>query len=450
VAVTRVAILGGGGFRTPLAYMALQAVAQRVGLSDLVLHDVDPARLEHMSLVLDGLAAEAGRPLLVRRTTDLEQAVADVDFVWCAIRVGGLPAREVDERIPVQHGVIGQETTGPGGIAFALRTVPSLLRIAEVVARLAPRAWFINFTNPVGMTTEAVQRVLGDRAIGVCDTPTALCRRVARALGREIDQLWFDYFGLNHLGWLRAVLDGPTDRMPGLLADERTLASIEEAALLGTDYLRRIGMLPNEYLAYYVRSSAVLRSLRAGAGRAAFLVRQQGAFYSRQLSEPQQALQAWRAAWLEREQTYMAEVATTPRESTVHAAAVQTGYAEVAADLLEALVCNRRRVMVLNVRNRSSLPFLDRQAVVEVPCVVGAHGATPVSVGEVPDEARELILTVKQVERHALTAATEDSRSAALQALALHPLVPSPAVAERILDGYIAAQPGLRERFRAA
>lgn len=450
MAVTRVAILGGGGFRTPLACMALQAIADRVGLSEVVLHDLDPARLERMRLVLDGLANQVGRSLPIRSATDLEDAVSDMDFIWCAIRVGGLRAREIDERVPIEHGVIGQETTGPGGIGFALRTVPVLLDIAEVVARLAPRAWFINFTNPVGMTTEAVQQVLGDRAIGVCDTPTALCRRVARALGRSVDALWFDYFGLNHLGWLRAVLDGPVDRLPALLADDGALAGVEEAALFGAEYVRGLGMLPNEYLAYYVQSASVLHSLREGAGRAAFLVQQQGAFYSRAMSSPREAFQAWRAAWLEREHTYMAEVATTGRESLDDGAAVQTGYAEVAADLLEALACNRQRVMVLNVRNRSSLRFLDGQAVVEVPCIVGGHGAVPVAVGDVPAECRELMVTIKQVERYTLSAVTHGSRSAALQALALHPLVPSMAVAQRILDGYLAAQPELRERLKAA
>ena len=216
----KVAVLGGGGFRTPLTYTALQSVAARVPISQVVLHDIDRDRLERMRLVLDGLADGAAPCLAVRMTTDLEEAVDGADFIWCAIRVGGLEARLVDEEVPIREGVVGQETTGPGGISFALRSLPVLLEIARVIARRAPCAWFVNFTNPVGLVVEALRPVLGERVIGVCDTPTSLCSRVAQLLDRSPCELWFDYFGLNHLGWLRAVLDASGDRLPVLLSDD--------------------------------------------------------------------------------------------------------------------------------------------------------------------------------------------------------------------------------------
>jgi 6-phospho-beta-glucosidase len=159
--------------------------------------------------------------------------VEDADYVFCAIRVGQLEGRVVDEDVPLGLGVLGQETTGPGGICFALRTIPVMVRLAETIAQHAPRAWLINFTNPAGMVTEASQQVLGDRVVGICDSPSGMCRRVAAAIGREPEELWFDYFGLNHLGWLKGVRDGTGTLLDGLLEDDAALAGFEEGGCSG-------------------------------------------------------------------------------------------------------------------------------------------------------------------------------------------------------------------------
>src|SRR3954468_17738631 len=178
----KLTIVGGGGFRVPLVYGALLARRDRLPFDEVVLHDVDAGRMDRMGPVLDGLAAERGAALPFRATTDLGDAVEGADFVFCAIRVGQLEGRVVDESVPLSLGVLGQETTGPGGICFALRTIPEMVRLAETVAERAPGAWLVNFTNPAGMVTEALQRVLGDRVVGICDSPSSLCRRVARAV----------------------------------------------------------------------------------------------------------------------------------------------------------------------------------------------------------------------------------------------------------------------------
>jgi 6-phospho-beta-glucosidase len=443
----KIALLGGGGFRTPLAYAALDSVADSACISELILHDVAADRLEHMRLVLDGLADQGARRLPVRVTTDLEDAVRGADFVWCAIRVGGLEGRSIDERVPVREGVVGQETTGPGGICFALRSVPVLLDIAHTVARAAPRAWFINFTNPVGLTTEALQQVLGSRVVGVCDTPTGLCRRVAQLLERSACQVWFDYFGLNHLGWLRAVVDESGDCLPWLLADAQRLRSLRETSVFGVARLRELGMLPNEYLYYYERSASAVDAARQGRGRAEYLLAQQGAFYAQRFATPGEALSAWRAAWRERERTYMTEAAPPDNAADIDAAPPTEGYARLAAHLLEALVRNTRRVMILDTANRGSLPCFDAAAVVEVPCVVGSHGVVPVAVGDVPTHAVSLMQTIKNVERLTVQAAIEGSAACVLEALASHPLVGSTGLARRIFDGYRAEHPWLRARF---
>jgi 6-phospho-beta-glucosidase len=220
----KLALIGAGGFRTPAIYRALLTEPIASVFDDVVLHDPDRSRLDRISGVLEGIDAELGTRLGHRTTGELRDAVEGADVVYCAIREGGIEGRLLDERIAVEHGAIGQETTGAGGIAFALRTVPAVTEIAEAVAAHARGALFINFTNPAGLVCEAARRVLGDRVVGICDAPADMCARVAGALGRSVDELWFDYFGINHLGWLRSVLHRGEDLLPGLLADDGLLA----------------------------------------------------------------------------------------------------------------------------------------------------------------------------------------------------------------------------------
>jgi 6-phospho-beta-glucosidase len=445
----KIALLGGGGFRVPMVYGALLARADALGLEEVALYDVSAPRLERIAPVLEGLERELGAQLVLRPTTALADALEGADFVFCAIRPGRLEGRVVDERVPLEAGVVGQETTGPGGICLALRTVPAMLALAEAVAARAPRAWFVNFTNPAGLVTEAIQEVLGGRAIGICDTPSALCRRVAAALGRPREELWFDYFGLNHLGWLRRVLDGDRDLLPGLLADDAALESFDEGRLFGGEWLRSLAMIPNEYLYFYYFASDTVGALREGsASRGEFLQRQQGAFYDRNGRTPEESLAAWRSTRRERERTYFAEARAAaglsePEEDLEDVG----GYEAEAIAVVEAISRNADRVLILDTANRSSLPFLDERAVVEVPCVVGRAGAIPTAVGAVPAHARALIETVKEIERTTIRAAVEGSRDLAVRALALHPLVPSVNVARRIFDEYATRHAELAGRF---
>jgi len=432
----KLAIIGGGGFRVPLIYGAL---LERRPFDEIVLHDVDAERLDRISLVLDGQAAEHGDKAPFRTTTDLDDALEGADFVFVAIRVGGLEGRAIDEGVPLGHGVLGQETTGPGGICFALRTIPAMLDLAE---RVPPNAWVVNFTNPAGMVTEALQQVLGERAIGICDSPSALCRRVAAALGEPPERLSFDYFGLNHLGWLKAVHDGTGDRLPELLASD---ATFEEVELFGAEWLRSLGMVPNEYLYYFYFADDTVAAL-GERPRGAYLLEQQAGFYASEGDTPERALARWRAAKDERDRTYMAE-ARDGAEGHSHAEDEPGGYEAEALAVVEAIAANAGAVRILNVANRSALPFLDERAVVEVPCVVSSAGARPLAVGPVPDHARALIETIKAVERATIEAAVTGSSALAVTALALHPLVPSVKAAKAIFAGYRERLPALEERF---
>jgi 6-phospho-beta-glucosidase len=439
----KLAIIGGGGFRVPLVY---GAILRKPPFDDVVLYDVDETRLDRVALVLEGQAAEHGERVPFRTTTDLDDALEGAGFVFPAIRVGGLEGRTVDEGVPLGHGVLGQETTGPGGICFALRTIPAMVDLAEHVASRAPGAWLINFTNPAGMVTEALQQVLGDRAIGICDSPSALCRRVAAAVGRPPADLWFDYFGLNHLGWLRSVRDGAGDLLPGLLADGDALDALEEGQLFGAEWLRSLGMIPNEYLYYFYFAADTVEAISHAQPRGAYLLEQQAAFYEAADQTPAEALASWRAAKDERDRTYMAE-ARNGHEPEPHGADEPGGYEGEALAVVEAIRGNTGTTLIVNAANRSALPFLDGRAVVEVPCVVGAAGAQPVAVGDVPDHARSLIETIKAVERATIEAALTGSTALAIKALALHPLVPSVTAAREIFTEYRDRLPDLEERF---
>ena len=440
----KLTIVGGGGFRVPLVYGALLGKAERLGLEEVVLHDVDADRLARIGAVLDGLAEERGGRLPFRATTDLDDALEGTDYVFCAIRSGRLEGRVVDEQVPLALGVLGQETTGPGGICFALRTIPEMVALAEAMQRRAPGAWLINFTNPAGMVTEAVQQVLGERAIGVCDSPSGLCRRVARALGRERGELAFDYFGLNHLGWLKGVRDHDGELLGELLADDAALAGFEEGRLFGGEWLRTLAMIPNEYLYFFYYGRETVAAIRESAApRGAFLLEQQAAFYAQDGQPPADALAAWQATRHDRERTYMAEARSAAGDAGEHAIEENSGYEAEAMAVLEAMVLNTRSVLILNTANRSALPGLDASAVVEVPAVVGRAGPQPLAVGEVPAHAAALVAQMKDVERATIEAALTGSRTAAVRALALHPLVPSVTTARAILDGYVERLPAL-------
>lgn len=441
----RLTVLGGGGFRLPLVYGALLGDHAAGRVTDVVLHDVDPARLAAVARVLADQAAGVADAPRVTVTTDLDEALRGADFVFSAIRVGGLEGRAADERVALAEGVLGQETVGAGGIAYGLRTVPVAVDIARRVARLAPDAWVINFTNPAGLVTEAMARHLGDRVIGICDSPVGLGRRVARVLGGDPGTAFIDYVGLNHLGWLRGLRIDGRDELPRLLADPALLGSIEEGRLFGADWLRSLGSVPNEYLHYYYFNRETVRAYReAERTRGAFLRDQQARFYAEMERPDAPALATWDRTRAEREATYMAHNREAAGAGERAVEDLESGgYEKVALALMRAIAHDSRATLILNVRNGTTLSALDTDAVIEVPCLVDANGAHPVSVAPLPYHATGLVCAVKAVEREVLAAAESGSRTTAVKAFALHPLVDSVSVARRLVDGYVAAHPGL-------
>lgn len=469
----KLTILGGGGFRVPLVHEAVATAATGLTVDEIALHDVDPERLATISAVIEEqgarLAAE-GRAVALPRlvaTTDLREAVTGADFVFSAVRVGGAEARTIDERVALGLGLLGQETIGPGGLAYALRTIPVALEIARTIAELAPSAWTINFTNPAGIVTEAMRSVLGDRVVGICDTPIGLVRRVGRLLGADLVAgergAEVDYVGLNHLGWLRSVRLEGTERLPGLLADDAALEEIEEARLIGKDWVRADGALPNEYLFYYLHTAdAIERITGAATTRGEFLAKQQGDFYLAAAEADGRGPEAraadscctspldlWRETLHEREATYMAESRDEERREEDVAGG---GYQEVAMRLMTALATGRPERMILDVGNIAAgredapaseriVPELPADCVLEVLCEVDGDGIRPLPVAPVELGRLGMMSALRSSERKILEAATTGSREAAWQGFSTHPLVSSPELGRKLLEGYEAGHP---------
>jgi len=446
----KITVVGGGGSRTPLLY---HGVVQRMGDLpgvELMLHDTSAPWLARVRKVIGGIDEALGVGVPTTTTTDLDVALDSADFVLTAIRAGGFDARRSDEAVPLAHGVVGQETVGPGGFGLALRNIPALADIARVMRRRCPDAWLVNLANPAGMATEGLGQQLGDRVIGVCDSPVALMRGVADALSEDPGELHFDYGGLNHLGWLTGVWRRGRDLLPGLIESPR-LEVVDEVRLIGADRVRALGAVPNEYLYFYERTADVLANVSGNESRGAFLAghRRDLAAALDEATTPPAALAAYRASLRQRQDTYLVTESGMVARSSDDVFADAGGYHEMALSVVQAIACDRPTVVVVNTRNRGALSFLPDDVVVEVPAVVHAAGAFPLAA-DVPAARRQLVERVKAFEQATLRAITSRSRREAAAALATHPLVPTQSAADAIVAQYAARMPLVSALLRAS
>ncbi len=441
----KLVILGGGGFRVPLVYGALTGSPL---IDEVTLYDSSTDRLRTIERIIRQLPAGPR----VTISTDLARSLTGADFVFAAIRVGGAAGRIADERVALGLGLLGQETIGPGGLAYALRTIPVMNHVAETIARVAPDAWTINFTNPAGIVTQAMRRVLGDRVVGICDTPIGLVKRVSRLLGVDLQteeaRVDYDYIGLNHLGWLRSVRIDGVERLGGILADDSALDQIEEARLIGKDWVRATGALPNEYLYYYLHTEeAVASILHGGQTRGEFLHATQGRFYEAACCTDS-PLGTWRSALRNREETYMAEARDEDRREEDVAGG---GYQEVALRLMTAIATGSRERMILDVGNAHARgrvsDALPDDVVVEVPCIVDGDGPHPQQVAPLALDQLGRIATLRASEAAIMDAALTGSQNRAWEGFSIHPLVNSPALGAKLLTGYTAAHPEIASLF---
>lgn len=443
----KITILGAGGVRTPLIVAAMARRQERIGLSELALMDVDAERLELIGSLAERLAQSADLRFTMARTTDARAALAGADFVITTFRVGGIASRSLDERIPLRHGVLGQETTGPGGFAMAMRTIPVLLGYLRLMRELCPGAWLINFANPAGLLAEAAVGTGGwPRTVGICDAPATMQRVGAALLGVPADELYLDYFGLNHLGWVKAALHGGRDHLPDFIALIRQLGSLPGIPFAG-DFLARLGMIPNEYLFYYYHSREAVANIRvAGRTRGEQIAAWNAQFFDelrrqRAAGDPEGLQRTYEAYLRRRGNTYMAGETGQSHSpdglpADLHAAVAGEGYAGVALDLIEGLIGARPGPLILNVPNRGAIRCMDDGDVVEAPAYVGKDMIRPLPVGAIPPGPAGLMQQVKAYERRTIAAATEGSYAGALEALALHPLVQDFGIARVILEEY--------------
>jgi 6-phospho-beta-glucosidase len=442
----------GSGVRTPFVLRGLAAGQDDLGLVEVVLHDTDPERLDLMTTLGTHMCAEWGATFAVRGEYDPRAAIAGARFVFSAIRPGQEGARAIDEEVPLKHGVLGQETTGPGGFAMALRTIPAMLGYARLIEEAAPDALLVNFTNPVGIVMQALHDHSPVRAVGICDGPISMQRSVAAFLGLPREDVHADYFGLNHCGWIHRVLVDGRNRMPELLDRfEELQVADEQWRLFDPALVRAIGLLPMEYLYFYDNRDQALAHIRgSGSSRGRQLQALNDALWPVlraciDAGDLPGARTAWERAMGERGATYLAR----ERGETVEGTAIEgaaavigdvfegEGYADVATAVMAAAVQHRKVPLILNVPNRGAIGGLRDNDVVEVTCLMDEHGAHPIAQGVLPEAALTLIAQVKLYEQLTVTAASESSYDAALAALLAHPLVASYPVAKAILDGYV-------------
>jgi 6-phospho-beta-glucosidase len=417
----KIAVVGGASTYTPELVQGFAARADRLPVDELVLLDIDPGRLE----VVGGLARRileargfAGRLSLA---TDADEALEGANVAVVQLRVGGQAARLLDETLPLRFGCIGQETTGAGGFAKALRTVPIVLDLAERMAvRGAPRSWLVNFTNPVGIMTQALLDQ-GHRAIGLCNVAIGIQRSAAAHFGVEPDRVRLDHVGLNHLSWERAVYVDGVDRLPELIDG----AAEELAAWSGipADLIQGLRAIPSYYLRYYYLTDQVLAEQRAGTPRAEEVMR------------------------IERELLALyrdPELHDKPRLLEGRGGAY---YSEAAAQLIASLHDAAGDVQVVDVRAGGVIPDLPDDAVVEVPAEIGSNGATPIATAPLAPELLGLVQEVKAYERLAAAAAVTGDRGTALNALLANPLVRQFDKAVGLLDALLEANRSHLPRF---
>jgi 6-phospho-beta-glucosidase len=393
----KVTVVGGGSTYTPELVEGIATRAERFPVDELVLLDTDPMRRD----VVGGLAARMLRRLEWRGrlqvTDDRNAALDGADFILLQLRVGGQAARLQDETLPLRFGTIGQETTGAGGFAKALRTVPVVLEIAEEVRhRAAPGAWIVDFTNPVGIVTQALSDN-GHRALGLCNVAIGLQRRFAERFSVRPDEVELEHIGLNHLSWERAVRVRGVDRLPELLDGDGPELAREMGIPL--EVMRRQRAIPSYYLRYYYLFDEVLREQREGHTRAAEV-----------MDIETRLLELYRDPTLTEKPALLAD-----RGGAY--------YSEAAAQLMASLTDGRGDVQVVDLRNDGAMSDLPDDAVVEIPARIDRDGAHPLPQQPMSDEVRDLVLRVKAYERLVVEALRSHSRETALQALTANPLV---------------------------
>ena len=426
----KISVIGGAGVRVPLLVNGLAGA--RLGIDEFALYDVDASRLT----IIAELAARRAPGARVTTHLEVAPAVDGARFVITSIRAGGIEARLHDEQAALALGFVGQETVGAGGFAMAVRTLPPLMALVREVVRRAPDAWIVNFTNPVGLVTQALIAGTGARVVGICDTPAELFQEIAHALDVPAGDCRFDYVGLNHLGFVREVWWQGRPQLHRLWDDTEALARVYRTPLFSPARLRELRLLPTEYVFYYDSPARAVHNLRlAGESRGTAIARlTRGLFddLGKGLADP---VARYERYLTERSAGYMQIESGSPEGHLEPAPwAHLTGYDKIALHTIDAIARNTNAIIPLNVPNRRNIPELADDDVIEAPSVVNANGPQPLHVGPLPEQVRDLVVRVKAFERATIDAVRTGTREALVEALSLNPLVPTRAAAATLIE----------------
>jgi 6-phospho-beta-glucosidase len=409
----KLTVVGGGSTYTPELVDGLARLQDTLPVDELVLVDPDEDRLSLVGRLGQRILRRYGHPGVLTTTSDIEAGADGADAVLIQLRVGGQAAREQDETWPLECGCVGQETTGAGGLAKALRTVPVVLDIASRVQKASPDAWIVDFTNPVGIVTRALLET-GHRAVGLCNVAIGFQRGFAGMLGVEPERVRLDHVGLNHLTWERRALVDGQDRLPELI--EGRADELVEGLGMPAWLVRQLGVVPSYYLRYFYAHDEVVRELLSSPSRAA------------------------KVAEIERE---LLQMYADPALDSKPELLTQRGgafYSEAAVQLCAALLGRSAETdeQVVNVRNGDTLPFLPPDAVVEVPARVGSGAVEPLKVDPLAPLFAGLVSAVTAYEHLALEAALLGGRERIFEALLAHPLVGQVELADGLTDRLLA------------
>lgn len=404
----KIAVIGGGSVYTPELIEGFLVRREELPLDEICLMDIDQERLKIVGGLVERMVQAAKAPIHIKLTTALEQALTEAAFVITQIRVGGVAARILDEKIPLQFGVVGQETTGPGGFAKALRTIPVMLDLARKIEKICPNAILINFTNPSGIVTEAILRYTRVRAIGLCNVPLGMKHMIAGWLRADPETVELDYFGLNHLSWVRGV------KISGEDVFSKAFAAAVEQARSGVfpfspDLLEALRLIPSYYLRYYYHHDEVVEEQKKALKTRAEEVQEIDRELFRLYADP----------------ALSKKPALLEKRGGAH-------YSTAAVSLISAVYNNKGEIQIVNLQNRTAIPDLSHEAVVEVPARIDRNGAHPIPTSPLPKQVRGLVQAVKAYEELTLEAAITGDEHLALQALLAHPLVPSFSVAHNL------------------
>lgn len=411
----KLVIIGGGSTYTPELIAELIEHTQKLKLRQVVLYDIDSERLSVVGSFASRLVHSASDPFKLVLSTDLSEAVTDADFCVFQLRVGGQEARSRDIQLGTDLGWIGQETTGIGGFAKALRTIPVVLDICRVIRQRAKESCrIINFTNPSGIVTQAISDHTDFEVVGLCNVPVIMQNQSAKLLAKRLDELSFEYVGLNHLGWLTSVLDEGSERLPELieaLAEDPELFRAANHSSIDTSLVRYLGAIPSPYLQYFYYTDKMFEKISTAEKNRAQIV----------MELDERILEAFADPSLK----------TLPELMSGRGGEL---YSYAAVNLMKSIVTSRGDLQIVNVRNGSSVSYLDPEDIIEVPAVIDQRGATPLPVKRVPDRLQALISSVKVYERLTVKTAVEGRYEDGLWALYSNPLTGDLPACKRALE----------------